>query len=401
MKNIILATSLVAITGAVSVFYPLMNTYAKTNSITQTQQAGDTIKEESQTIDVVFVLDTTGSMGGLIEAAKQKIWSIASTMASSDKQTKIRMGLVAYRDRGDAYITRVVDLTHDLDTAYAELMQFQANGGGDGPEDVNKGLYDAVTKINWSQSADTYKTIFLVGDAPAHRDYQDQMQYPEIIQLAKSKGIVVNSIQCGSSSATREHWLEIAQLGYGEFFQVEQNGGAVAVSTPYDRKIAELSEQLEQTRIAYGDRGDFEKHREKVVRAERVQKKASVEAKARRGLYNISSSGKKNLLGEKDLVDDVVSGKAELDKIKKEHLPPAMQSMDKDALAAQITLVEQQRKDLKAQIKTLGEQRQSFVKEALAKKGGAEDSLDEKLYKTIKKQAKEKGIEYSSEEAAY
>jgi hypothetical protein len=62
-------------------------------------------------IEVVFVLDTTGSMGGLIQSAKEKIWSIASTMATAKPTPEIRMGLVAYRDRGDSYVTRAVDLS--------------------------------------------------------------------------------------------------------------------------------------------------------------------------------------------------------------------------------------------------------------------------------------------------
>ncbi len=86
-------------------------------------------------------------MGGMIEAAKEKIWSIASSMASEQSAPEIRMGLVAYRDRGDSYVTQVLDLSGDLDSMYAALMDFQAAGGGDGPESVNQALDDAVTKI--------------------------------------------------------------------------------------------------------------------------------------------------------------------------------------------------------------------------------------------------------------
>src|SRR5262245_10738785 len=66
---------------------------------------------ERRKIEVVFVLDTTGSMGGLIQAAKDKIWSIATTMSQAQPAPEIRMGLVAFRDRGDRYVTRVVDLS--------------------------------------------------------------------------------------------------------------------------------------------------------------------------------------------------------------------------------------------------------------------------------------------------
>src|SRR5215831_756131 len=57
-------------------------------------------------IEVCFVLDTTGSMGGLIEGAKQKIWSIANEMVSAKPTPELRLGLVAFRDRGDEYVVK-------------------------------------------------------------------------------------------------------------------------------------------------------------------------------------------------------------------------------------------------------------------------------------------------------
>src|SRR5688572_4417237 len=95
-------------------------------------------------LDVVFVLDTTSSMDGLIEGAKEKIWSIASRMASGKPRPRIRVGLVAFRDRGDEYVTRRFDLTTDLDAVYRQLRALQAEGGGDTPEHVGRALSDAV-----------------------------------------------------------------------------------------------------------------------------------------------------------------------------------------------------------------------------------------------------------------
>ena len=79
-------------------------------------------------IEVAFVLDTTGSMSGLIEGAKQKIWSIANQMIAAKPTPDIRIGLVGYRDRGDEYITRHYDLTNDIDAVYANLQKFSAGG---------------------------------------------------------------------------------------------------------------------------------------------------------------------------------------------------------------------------------------------------------------------------------
>src|SRR5262249_36559835 len=91
-------------------------------------------------MEVAFAIDTTGSMGGLIEAAKRKAWALANELARAKPAPEIRLGLVAYRDRGDDYVAKVFDLDADLDRVYARLFEFQAAGGGDGPESVNEGL---------------------------------------------------------------------------------------------------------------------------------------------------------------------------------------------------------------------------------------------------------------------
>src|ERR1043165_5105833 len=91
-------------------------------------------------IEVCFVLDTTGSMTGLIEGAKQKIWSIANEITSARPTPDIRIGLIGYRDRGDEYVTKVFDLTNDIDAVYGNSQSFRADGGGDTPESVNEAL---------------------------------------------------------------------------------------------------------------------------------------------------------------------------------------------------------------------------------------------------------------------
>ncbi|MCX7065260.1 MAG: VWA domain-containing protein, partial [Proteobacteria bacterium] len=132
MKTTLIGATLFILTAAAVAFYPALNTSGSVVATTplHTTQLIDPVHVAKPKIDVVFVLDTTGSMSGLIAAAKEKIWSIATSMASAQPVPQIRIGLVAYRDRGDAYVTRVVDLSSDLDTMYATLMQFAADGGG-------------------------------------------------------------------------------------------------------------------------------------------------------------------------------------------------------------------------------------------------------------------------------
>ena len=352
-------------------------------------------------IELVFVLDTTGSMGGLIAAAKEKIWSIASTMASAQTAPDIKMGLVAYRDRGDAYVTQTIPLSSDLDSMYAKLMDFQAEGGGDGPESVNQALHDAVDKISWSQNPNTYKVIFLVGDAPPHMDYQDDLKYPVTVALAKQKGIIVNAIQCGQDNGTTTDWQHVASLGLGSYFQVEQSGNAVAIATPYDKKLSELSSKLDQTRLYYGNDEEKAKQASKMAATDKLHKEASTESKARRATFNASASGKANLLGENELVDAVTSGKLKLSSLPKKSLPVSLQAMSPAAQEEFVGKTKKERSGLESEIKQLSEQRNDYLRQKVVAEGGKKDSLDAKLYSAIRNQAKEKGLVYEADSAKY
>ncbi len=183
MKTKLIAISIFTATALIVSFFPaLQNAFA--TPATDIIDPVPMVHNEQPKIEVVFVLDTTGSMSGLIAAAKEKIWSIASTMASAQTAPDIKMGLVAYRDRGDEYVTQSYALSSDLDSMYANLMDFQAAGGGDTPESVNEALFKAVNNMAWNRDQQTYKVIFLVGDAPAHMDYQDDVKYPETVTTA-------------------------------------------------------------------------------------------------------------------------------------------------------------------------------------------------------------------------
>ena len=214
------------------------------------------VPADAPRIEAVFVLDTTGSMSGLIEGAKQKIWSIANQLASAQNGPQVRLGLIGYRDRGDHYVTRRFDLSEDVDALYAQLRQFSADGGGDGPESVNQALNEAVTRISWSADQGVYRVIFLVGDAPPHMDYSNDVPYPKSVELAKAKGIVVNAIQCGSDANTARVWRSIAESGQGAFSAIAQDGGMLAMTTPMDDELGRLNTELAGTAIGYGTAAD-------------------------------------------------------------------------------------------------------------------------------------------------
>ena len=391
--KIVALALLVATATGIALFPTLQQAQA-----TQTTQV---MPAQSHRIEVVFVLDTTSSMSGLIQAAREKIWSIATTMASAQENPDIKMGLVAFRDRGDAYITRVFDLSDDLDSMYASLMDFRAQGGGDGPESVNQALYDAIHKVSWSNDSNVYRVVFLVGDAPPHMDYGNDVKYPVTLAAATKKGIVVNAIQSGQHQFTRPAWQEIASLGHGEYFQVEASGNAVAVSTPFDEKLSRLAAELEDTRLYYGDAETKKAQKAKLDTNARLRKELSTEALARRDTFNATASGKANLLGESELVDAISSGRVELDEIEEENLPASLQAMAPAEQIVVITEQAQRRDQLQQEIKKLSASRSDFIKEKIAAEGGADDSLDEKIYRAVKDQAASIGLTYDSDSASY
>lgn len=396
MKAKLLTLTLFIVTAASVALYPAISS----NSAIPGQQAPPATTpaqlpaQSRPKVELVFALDTTGSMGGMIQAAKENIWSIATTMAAGQPAPEISIGLVAYRDRGDAYVTQVVDLSGDLDTLYAKLMDFQAQGGGDGPEAVNNALYEAVHTISWSQDPQSYKVVFLVGDAPPHMDYQDDPKYPQTLAAARERGIVINTILCGDSDVTRQQWQQIAQLSHGQYFQVEQAGGAVAIATPFDADIAMLSKRLDETRLYYGSSEDKAKQSLKLEASDKMHALASPESRARRATFNASASGAASFLGENELVDDISSGRIELAEIDNESLPQPLQALSPQERQALLAQTARKRDELQRQIKALAGQRKTFIDEKIQASAGIEESLDFQIYSTIREQAEKKGLRY-------
>lgn len=364
--------------------------------------AGEPLKRKTPKMEVVFVLDTTGSMSGLIQGAKEKIWSIAGSMTQTQPTPSIKFGLVAYRDRGDEYVTARTDLTGDLDQIYATLMDFNAAGGGDSPESVNQALHEAIAKMSWSRDPDSYRAVFLVGDAPPHMDYQDDIKYHKTGRIAAQNGIVLNTIQCGNLRGTEPVWREIASLTNGSFFKVTQEGSALIASSPFDAKIAKLATELDKTKIFYGSSSEQKMAGKRKHNADAISSRASVSAKARRAEFNVSEAGAENFFGSKELVRDVETGKAKLASINKDQLPANMKKMSAKERKKYIGKLSAKRSKLKAQIQELTAKRQAHLKKQLeSRKSEVKSSLSQKVYDSVRRQAAEKNINFESEEALH
>jgi len=338
-------------------------------------------------IEVAFVLDTTGSMSGLIEGAKKKIWSIASKIAKGEPTPELRVGLVGYRDRGDAYITQRFDLTDNLDAVYENLQKFQAQGGGDTPEHVGQALGEAVKEFTWSSDKRTLKMIFVVGDAPP-QTYGDGWNYKEWAKKAIAQGIMVNAVRCGQDPTTESTFREIANLADGQFITIDGSGGMLAVATPYDAEIAEVSRQISETSLYAG----AAKAREKAEVKKRALEAMDDEAAADRAGYATASGGSVAAApaapGVKDLVAEEPAAVAA---IPEAELPPSLRDLSKDERAAKVAALKAKRAKLEKKLVELSKKRDAHIAEAAPER---EDSFDGAVMKEVRSKAARIGVDY-------
>jgi hypothetical protein len=178
-------------------------------------------------IEVAFVLDATGSMGSWIEAARRRIAGIAEALASGDPAPEVRFALVAYRDKGDAFVTQVTRFTPNIAEMREALDRTQADGGGDTPEAVLEALEAGVFALDWSDGdAGTIKLIYLVGDAPPNV-YPDSPDEETLLGHALERGIVIHTIACGGmDDRGRQFFERVARLSEGRAYALDDSGPA-------------------------------------------------------------------------------------------------------------------------------------------------------------------------------
>jgi Mg-chelatase subunit ChlD len=348
------------------------------------------LNTEPARLEMVFVLDTTGSMKGLIEGAKAKIWGIVNGVMQDSQSSSVRIGLVAYRDRGDEYLTQVLPLTDDLDKVYTTLMTYEADGGGDTEEDVRTALAAGVSNAGWSPAAsDLSQVIFLVGDAPPHNDYDDTTDTLDTAVAAVRRGIIVNTVRCGLSMETERVWQAIAHNGNGQYFSIAQNGGVQAISTPYDEEMSQLAGRLGKTFVAFGyGAGAVGVAKRLEVEAgaaaveQNVDLRAPMVAKAERALNKAISS--KAYAG--DLLQSIENGSVKLESVNPADLPADLQTLSPEERQAEIEKRLAARREIRGQIMSLSKQRQVYLEDEQKRAKTRKDGFDEVVSKTLKEQ---------------
>jgi uncharacterized protein YegL len=179
-------------------------------------------------VDIAFVLDTTGSMSEEIAAVKSTIQKVAKSLGTNE--IKVRIGLVEYKDKGDEFTKKVYPMSSDLGAFQTKISGLYASGGGDMPEHMTAGLHAALSELQWSQDA-VARMAFVIGDAPPHLDYQDDLDYAKEMKTASHQGVQLFTIAAsGMDQLGQIVWRQMAAYtGGSEMFVLR--GGAGPQST--------------------------------------------------------------------------------------------------------------------------------------------------------------------------
>ena len=212
---------------------------------------------EGVPLDVLFLLDSTGSMGDEIAQIKDTLLSISARISDLPSQPDLRLGMVAYRDRGDDFVT----LLHDFEAEPARFLEtirgVVADGGDDYPESLNEALHVAVHEPQW-RHGDAIRLIFLIADAPPHLDYQDDYSYADDMVEAHRRGIKVFSIATSGLDAQGEYiFRQIAQHTMGRFLFIVYGPGGTTSHSVSDYTVERLDDlvvSLVEGELAHLDR---------------------------------------------------------------------------------------------------------------------------------------------------
>jgi len=353
------------------------------------------VTEEKPLIQMAILLDTSGSMSGLIDQARVELWAIVNEFIFARKDgnaPEFQVALFEYgkssipQDKG--YIRMIVPFTTDLDKVSEELFALKTNGGN---EYCGWVIKEAANSLQWSNSPDDLKVIFIAGNEPFT---QGPVDYRQACQTAISKGIVVNTIHCGSEKEGMDgKWKDGALLADGRYLNIDHNRKTIHIEAPQDKEIAELGKKLNDTYIAYGTKGYLARQRQ----AEQDQNAAvaSKEAVLQRAIAKSSLYYKNEAW---DLVDACKHNNVEVKDIKTEELPENMQKMTIEERKVYIKTKAKERVEIQQKIQQLNEQRKKYVAEEMKKLQKDTDTFGSAIIQAVSEQAKKKNFKIGSPE---
>jgi Mg-chelatase subunit ChlD len=345
------------------------------------------IAQETRPVDVVVMLDTSGSMENLLDATRARVWDVVNELGRMKPTPELRVGLVSFgtdkatEDQG--FIIQHLDLTDELDEVYAELMGLTIGGG---TELVGRALNETLDGMSWSPEYNALRVVFVAGNESADQGVEDD-DFRIAARAARDRDIIVNALYAGNrDQGVVEKWHEVARAGEGNFSAIDPSTGSIQIATPQDDLLLELNGRLNTTYVPYGEKGQdgLANQIAQDSNASRLGVQSCSSRIVAKGgaLYNNASW---------DLVDKTLEEGFDWDAISLADLPEEMQSMTVDENVEFIEAKRAQREGIQREIQSASAAREVFVKQAIADRIG-EAGLGEAMRKAIREQAMAKGF---------
>ena len=343
-------------------------------------------------VQLAILLDTSGSMSGLIGQAKTQLWSIVNTFITARQNGQVPFVEVALYEYGNSglrkegyWIRQIQPLTRDLDKISEELFGLRTNGG---EEYCGAVIKRAVDDLAWDASPDTYKAIFVAGNEPFT---QGPVDPSSSCREAIKKGVIVNTIHCGAEVVgVNTGWKAGSLLADGRFLVIDHHKAVVHVDAPQDKEIEKWNTKLNATYVPIGRVG-----------RQRLETQVAQDAEARKAKGNaiqsrVATKASANYWnGNWDLVDACHAKGFDWKSIKKEDLPEEMRKMSAEERKAYIATKKAERLLCQRKIAELSKERTMFVKakrEEMGQESG--DTLDAVVVETVRQQAVKKGYTF-------
>ena len=352
--------------------------------------------KKGKKIKVAILLDTSGSMGGLIEQTKNQLWKIVMELAKSKDvdglDPDIELALYHYGNSSlsitKGYVQMIQAFTGELDEISEKLFALTTSGGD---EYCGAVINTSLSELEWSNNPDDLQVIYIAGNEEFN---QGGIGYESACAVAKNKNVIVNTIFCGKrSEGINTFWKHAADLTGGNFASINSDAKTVHYESPYDAQISNLNVELNSTYVSFNKIG-IEKKAKQIKEDQNASAYGSGNATKR----YLSKSSKVYKNSSWDLVDASKKKGFKVEEINKAHLPDSLSLLTSTELQVRIHQLAGKRTAIKKEMSSLNKQREAFVRSEKAKVTKSDTNmLDDVMIKGLREQAGKKSFTFQSE----
>ncbi|MDF1798560.1 MAG: VWA domain-containing protein [Planctomycetota bacterium] len=387
--------------------------------------------QAARDIELAICIDTSGSMDGLIESAKQRLWALVNDLAVAEPTPRLRVALLTYGSpvfgEESGYVAVQVPLTEDLDLVSMKLFELGTNGGD---EYVARVTDVATRQLSWSSDPSAVKMIVVAGNEGAEQD--PKLTLEQACGEAIARGIVVSSLYCrqgggqqvaqaansvpagqtvGSAAPATAGpapgplfvpldeialgWKKVATLSDGAFAMIDQDSGVVVMETPFDDELVKLSGAINGTYIPYGESGAWSCSNQIAQDANAVG--LNNEAAASRAM----TKGGGLYVCSWDLVDALDNEEVALVDVDRSLLAEDLRELDDAALLAIVDTKRAERAKISKRIAEVGLERTAYLETQRAELGIDESkSFDSPIRLALRELAEARGLRFPAAKVA-